>query len=86
MADESYTLMTVHEGKSYLPVVESKIQWETQRSGSAGSLSFSIVNDGNITIANGDVVYFKDGKIGVFYGFVFTIKQKKDHILGRFSG
>ena len=81
MADESYTLMTVHEGKSYLPVVESKIQWETQRSGSAGSLSFSIVNDGDVTIANGDVVYFKEGKIGVFYGFVFTIKQKKDHIL-----
>lgn len=81
MQDRAYILMTVHEGKSYLPVVKSKIQWETQRSGSAGSLSFSIIDDGSITIANGDVVYFKDGDIGVFYGFVFTIKQKKDHIL-----
>ncbi len=81
MENTTYTLMIVHEGTSFLPVVKSGITWETQRSGSPGSLSFTVYNDGSATIANGDVVYFKDGDIKVFYGFVFTIKQKKDHLL-----
>ncbi len=81
MEESKYTLMIVHEGSSFLPVVKSGIKWETQRSGSPGSLSFTIYNDGSATVANGDVVYFKDGDIKVFYGFVFTIKQKKDHML-----
>ncbi len=81
MAESSYTLMIVHEGRSFLPIVEDKVKWSTERAGSPGSLTFSVFNDGSATIANGDVVYFKDGDIKVFYGFVFTIKQKKDHVL-----
>ena len=67
--------------KAYLPAVEENIEWITERRGTPGKLSFKIVKDEIIDLEEGAAVRMKvDGK-PVFYGFVFTKKQDKDHLI-----
>lgn len=71
-------LMTVHDGTNYFPAVEEGIKWSTERVGVPGSLTFTVLLDDILQIANGDIVYFKYGDYKIFYGFIFEIKQKAD--------
>lgn len=64
--------------KLFMPVVESGINWSTERQGSPSKLTFTIIDDGNITIAEGDPVRLKVDDQKVFYGFVFTLKRSQD--------
>ena len=67
--------------KAYIPVVEEGIEWTTERRSTPGKLTFSIVNDGKISFAEGSAVRLKiDGK-AVFFGFVFTKKRDKKQII-----
>lgn len=67
--------------KAYIPVVEEGIEWTTERRSTPGKLTFSIVNDGEISFAEGSAVRLKiDGK-AVFFGFVFTKKRDKKQII-----
>lgn len=48
------------------------VSWETNRTGSPGKLTFTIVKAGDLSFFEGDVVqFFADGK-RQFYGWVFT--------------
>lgn len=71
-------LLIVHKGKYQEPVVKESVQWTTERSGSAGKLTFSVLMDGKIKMDYGDAVRFTDGTAKVFYGFIFHISERSD--------
>ena len=49
-----------------------EISWETNRTGSPGTLKFTLIKAGDISFSEGDVVRFSvDGQLQ-FYGWVFT--------------
>ena len=63
------------------PSVEEGIQWTTERAGSPSTLKFTVVKDASIAFEEGDPVRLKvDGK-EVFFGFVFTKKRNKEHLI-----
>lgn len=71
-------LMIFHDGKPEIPVIQEGIQWETQRSGVPGKLTFKILKDEDLEIDYGDAVRLQDGNDKVFFGFIFKIDRTKD--------
>ena len=50
----------------------STVSWETERTGSPGKLTFTIIKSGDLSFTEGDIVRFSvDGQLQ-FYGWVFT--------------
>lgn len=53
------------------------VSWSTDRTGSPGTLKFTIIKAGDLSFEEGDVVRFSvDGQMQ-FYGWVFTISQDR---------
>lgn len=74
-------LMIQNGGKLYLPVVEQDIVWSTERAGTPGQLTFSVVKDDELSFTEGNPVRMTvDGK-NVFYGFVFMKKRDKEQLI-----
>lgn len=71
-------LLITNEGVTYEPVVEDKIEWTTERRGTPGKLTFSVVKDNIINFQEGNAVNLYVDSTPVFYGFVFTKKRSKD--------
>lgn len=68
--------------KIYEPVVEEGIEWETERKGVPGKLTFNVLRDNIIDFTEGNSVkLIVDGK-NVFFGYIFTKKRDKDGIIG----
>lgn len=67
--------------KIYQPLVEEGVQWETERKGSPGKLTFTIVDDGKVKFDYGSVVQFKFNQKKVFYGYLFKINPTKDGLV-----
>lgn len=57
------------------PVVEEGIRWTTERKGSPGQLTFSVIDDGSISFEEGCAVKIPD----IFFGYVFTIKATQEN-------
>ena len=76
-----YELMIQNQGTIYLPMVEDGIVWETQRRGSPGKLSFSVVKDGRLNIQEGNPVSLRKDGVDVFYGFLFSKQRSKDGLI-----
>ncbi len=74
-------LIIQHGDTIYYPLVVDNVAWTTERKGSAGSLSFSVVDDGALTFTEGDAVRLKYKDSNIFYGFVFTKSRGKDDII-----
>lgn len=68
-----------HNG--YEPLVLNDIQWTTERKGSPGKLTLKVYQDGNLNIAEGNVISFKVGNDGVFYGYIFKQSMDKTNVL-----
>lgn len=62
----------------YEPVLQSNIDWKTERTGTPGQLTFKVVQDGSLKLSEGNPVRLKLGENKVFYGFIFTIKRTKE--------
>ncbi len=57
---------------SVASLADGALEFSTERQGSPGQLTFSLVMKGDLTFNEGDIVRFSvDGKL-VFYGYVFT--------------
>lgn len=55
----------------------STVSWETERTGSPGKLTFTIIKSGDLSFTEGDVVRFSvDGQLQ-FYGWVFTKSKNR---------
>lgn len=65
----------------YFPLVCEEINWETERYGSPGKLTFKCVLDSQLQIEEGNPVRFRWNGENVFYGFIFKIEKEKEPIL-----
>lgn len=74
-----------HNQKLYSPVLEGGITWSTDRKGSPGQLTFTVIKENSISSEEYDELDFTEGDhvrlriddVDVFYGFVFTKKRNK---------
>lgn len=72
-------LLIRNNNTMFQPLIEDGIVWETERSGSPGKLTFTVIKDNIISFQEGNHVVLRvDGK-DVFYGFVFKKSRDKDH-------
>ncbi|MEA4831566.1 hypothetical protein SDC9_106632 [bioreactor metagenome] len=62
----------------YSPIIQEGIVWQTERKGSPGKLTFTVVKDSVINFTEGNPVRMDIDGVKVFYGFVFSKKQSKD--------
>lgn len=67
---------TIHK-----PLIQDGVQWTTERMGSPGKLTFSVVKDGTVNFQEGNPVSLKVDGAKLFYGFVFTKKRDKQQII-----
>jgi len=65
----------------YQPVVESGIEWTTERRSTPGKLTFNVVKDDIINFSEGSAVRLKVDGNKVFFGWVFKKKRDKDQII-----
>lgn len=67
-----------NNNKLYAPIVQEGITWQTERKGSPGKLTFTVVKDSVIDFTEGNPVRMDVDGVKVFYGFVFSKKRNKD--------
>lgn len=72
-------LLIIHGDKVQAPILKDKIQWETQRKGYPGKLTFTCIKAPGLSFQEGDPVRFRYDDRNVFYGFVFTKQRDKEH-------
>lgn len=65
--------------KLYKPIIEDGVTWETERKGSPGKLTFTIIKDNIISFQEGNHVMLKVDGENIFYGFVFKKTRDKNH-------
>lgn len=65
--------------KLYEPIIEDGVTWETERKGSPGKLTFTVVKDNIISFQEGNHVILKVDDEEIFYGFVFKKTRDKNH-------
>ena len=72
-----YEILIQNGDTVYAPAVEEGIDWNTERKGSPGKLTFSCMADEILTVEEGDPVLMREDGVEIFYGFIFTIKRDK---------
>lgn len=68
-------------GTVYIPTVLDGMQWQTERKGSPGKLTFKVVNDGKLNIQEGNAVKLKVNGSNCFYGYIFKKKRSDNRII-----
>lgn len=76
-----YELLIQHGNTTYQPIVQDGIQWETERKGVPGKLTFKVIKDGIINFTEGDAVRLRVNGEKIFYGFVFQKKRDKEGVI-----
>lgn len=71
-------LLIQNGGTVYQPALEGGIDWKTERTGTPGQLTFKVIKDDTLKIAEGNPVRFKFSNDEVFYGFIFKIGRTKE--------
>jgi hypothetical protein len=74
-------LLIQNGNKVYIPIVEEGITWSTERKGSPGQLTFSVVKDDILNFTEGNAVRLRVDNKNIFYGFVFVKKRGKEGII-----
>lgn len=76
-----YELIISGNSEAFIPAAEDGIQWNTERRGMPGKLTFSVLADGKLKLEEGAAVRLTvDGK-NVFFGFVFSKKTDKNGVI-----
>ena len=70
-------LLIQNENKVYAPVVQEGITWDTERKGSPGKLTFTVIKDQDINFTEGNPVRLVVDGEKLFYGFIFSKKRDK---------
>ncbi len=60
-------------------IIKDSIKWETERKGTPGKLTFTVIKDKTADFNEGNPVLFKYNGENVFYGFVFSKSRDKEH-------
>ncbi len=79
-------LLIENNGVMYKPILQEGVTWETERQGTPGKLSFTIINDNTdnemkINIQEGNRVTMRYNGEPVFTGFIFTKKRDKEPVI-----
>lgn len=74
-------LLITNDSNMYAPIVQEGVEWQTERVGTPGKLTFKVLKDDKLDITEGNNVIFKDGNDNIFNGFIFTKKRDKDGII-----
>lgn len=74
-------LYITHNNIVYQPIVCDGIQWDTERKGVQGKLTFKVIKDNIIDFTEGDQVKFCVDGVDVFFGFVFKKSRDKEGII-----
>lgn len=74
-------LLIQHGNTLQYPAVSEGIEWQLERQGSPGKLTFTVVKDETLNFAEGDPVKLTVDGTDVFYGFVFTKKRTKEQTI-----
>lgn len=77
----NFELLIQNANQVYMPVIEEGISWSTERKGVPGTLAFNVLADSTLNITEGNGVRLKVNDVGVFYGFIFIKKTKKDGVI-----
>lgn len=72
-------LLIVHGDKVQAPILKDKVQWETQRKGYPGKLTFTCIKAPGLSFQEGDAVRFRYDGHNVFFGYVFSKQRGKEH-------
>ena len=70
-------ILIQHDSTVYQVVVEEGVEWESERKGSPGKLTFTVLNDSTLTFEEGDAVRMSVDDTNIFYGFVFQKNRDK---------
>ena len=73
-----YELLIENNGVIYEPIIEGEITWTTERIGSPGKLTFSVVKDSTINFQEGNAVRFRVNGENVFFGYVWDKQRDKE--------
>lgn len=76
-----YELLIQHGNTTYQPIIQEGVQWETERKGVPGKLTFKVIKDEIINFTEGDAVRLRVDGEKIFYGFVFQKKRDKEGII-----
>ena len=74
-------LQIITKTNKYTPVTLSGMTWSTERKSVPGSLKFSILDDPDMDIAEGDIVALKEGETGIFLGYIFTLQYSNSETI-----
>lgn len=77
----SATLVIENNGVPYIPILAEGVKWTTERTGTAGKLTFEIHKDSKINFTEGNPVKFYWDNKPIFFGFVFSKSRSKDDII-----
>lgn len=72
---KNFELAVFNSDTAFFPEDPVNIVWETARKNVPGMLRFSLVDGGEIPLAEGDRVRLSAGGEGVFFGFVFRVER-----------
>ena len=72
-------LQIIHGKKVQTPILEDSITWKTERRGSPGELTFTVVKDELLGFEEGDSVRLYIDDKPIFFGFVFSKSRDKEH-------
>jgi len=78
---EKFELFIDNNGNIQKPSVVDGLRWETWRAGSPSKLTFEVVRDEAANFTEGNPVVLKVNGENMFYGFVFSKRRNKQHII-----
>lgn len=67
--------------REFSPLVEEGIEWQTERRGVPGKLTFKILSQKGLDISEGSAVRLIDGNDKLFFGYVFKRNRSKDGLV-----
>ena len=78
---EKFELFIDNNGNIQSPSVVDGLRWQTWRAGSPSKLTFEVVRDEAANFREGNSVVLKVNGQNMFFGFVFSKRRDKEHII-----
>jgi len=78
---EGFELFIDNNGNIQSPSVVGGLRWQTWRAGAPSKLTFDVLRDENADFLEGNPVVMKINGENIFFGFVFSKRRDKEHII-----
>jgi hypothetical protein len=75
----TFLIKITHRGKTYAPAVLDGAVWTTERKGTPGKLTFTVIKDQDLDFHEGNTVTLDIDGVPVFFGYVFSKRRDKQH-------